>query len=609
MITHTSLIPPGIPERYHAALDGRTIRRADLPAAISASLRSSSRVPVSGWAAAHRAVTDGPHAGPWRHQFAPHTVQIMDTYSMPWVREVWFCGVEQSGKTNTMLNCLGWAIDCDPGNVFYLMPSEETAKRLVGKRLRPMLSETPVLRRLQTGRADDISLDGIKLANNVNIFPAWANSPSSIASWPAKHCFADEVDKFPAMSGREASPLTLLRKRSRLYRGRHKHFFSSTPAGMFIAKGVRRCQQVWEYRLRCPHCAELIKPGGEHLHLPPGATAADLPTGLTGLICPHCAAIISADQHQSAIRHGRWLAVKGADLRRPATVGFHHRAFDCLDIDLDEIAKAWLEARDGGHAEKVAWANGYDAIDYVADRQDRPEDAIFHLADDRPPRLVPGGGIIAALTAGVDTQDQGFYYEIRAWGWGLSQESWQIRAGFCASLAALSQVLFDDAYQDAAGLYYPVHLAMIDSGGHRTGDIYDYARANVGRVQAYKGASGRRANPRTETIIDRYPGTRLPIPGGVRLIIADSHHYKDDLSRRLSIRPDDPGAWHLLAEVQPDTPHGKDFVAQMCAEFVDERGNWKCPEGRANHYWDCSVLNLIAADILQIKYWKQQEHQ
>ncbi|WP_156906847.1 terminase gpA endonuclease subunit [Desulforegula conservatrix] len=46
---------------------------------------------------------------------------------------------------------------------------------------------------------------------------------------------------------------------------------------------------------------------------------------------------------------------------------------------------------------------------------------------------------------------------------------------------------------------------------------------------------------------------------------------------------------------------------QMTAEFVNEKGIWECPGGRANHAWDCSALCLVAADILGIQYWEKPD--
>ena len=127
LIPHTIPLLPGLP----GYLAGRAVD-FDLPRALRLRLRHPEKIRVSEWAEKYRIVSDGAHEGPWRHEYAPHTVRIMDTFGQPWVREVWFCGVEQSGKTNTMINCIGWCIDCDPGGIFYLMPTEDTADKITG---------------------------------------------------------------------------------------------------------------------------------------------------------------------------------------------------------------------------------------------------------------------------------------------------------------------------------------------------------------------------------------------------------------------------------------------------------------------------------------------
>lgn len=58
------------------------------------------------------------------------------------------------------------------------------------------------------------------------------------------------------------------------------------------------------------------------------------------------------------------------------------------------------------------------AAAHIPSRQNRKEDAIYTLADDRSDRLVPGTGQVAALVVTADTQDNGFYYQITAIGWG-----------------------------------------------------------------------------------------------------------------------------------------------------------------------------------------------
>jgi phage terminase large subunit GpA-like protein len=80
-------------------------------------------------------------------------------------------------------------------------------------------------------------------------------------------------------------------------------------------------------------------------------------------------------------------------------------------------------------------------------------------------------------------------------------------------------------------------------------------------------------------------------------------HYKNALARKLAIPPGDPGAFHLHKNV------GQDYIRQMTAEYRDDAGKWVCPSHRANHYWDCEVLALVAADIPGMKFWTPFEEE
>lgn len=595
-------LPEWLPSQVRDNLAGRSVS-VKLPQSVKRRLRTPEKIKVSQHAEKHRTVTDGPHVGPWRHEHAPHTVRIMDTFCQPWVREVWFCGVEQSGKTNTMLNCMAWCIDCDPGNIFYLMPTEDAANKVVGKKIKPMLQQSPRLAGYLTDRKDDVTLSMISLNHGVTIFPAHANSATAMATWSAKHCFGDEVDKYPEMAGKEADPITLIKKRNRTYKGRYKRMFGSSPAGRFIYAGMQKCHQAWEFRERCPECGELIKMAAEHLVVKDDATPESVEVDGAGYACNHCGIVWSEQMREQAIKSGCWLCVKGEELTRPARVGFHHRAWDCLDVPLAEIAASWLKAKTGDTADKVAWANGYEAIDYEAEVNDRPEEMIKRLVDpSMPRRVVPRDP--SAIVMKVDTQQIGFHYEVWAFGWGRDLEVWMIDHGYVEHFANLVDIAGREL-QDADGKTYRAQAGFIDSGGgtnpfkpkhSRTAEVYEFCRLHP----FFRPLKGRReqAQPWTTSKIDFYPsrsGKKVPIPGGLVLYLINVTMYKDELARKLQVEMGDPGGIHLHAET------GDDYVKQMCAEYKDERGWWHCPRQKDNHHWDLGVYGLAAADILGLR--------
>ncbi|WP_306548083.1 terminase gpA endonuclease subunit, partial [Desulfobulbus sp.] len=411
----------------------------------------------------YRMVTDGAHPGPWRREHAPHTAKILTTFGHPWVREIWYCGVDQSGKTITLTNCLAWSIEQLSGDIFYLMPSEETAKNIVDQKLRPMLEQSPHLRGYLSPRKDDTAITRIRLANGKVVRPSWAGSPQAMATWSAQCCYGDEVDKYPEQTGGETDPITLIRKRARTFRGRSKMFFCSTPAGRFIRKGVETCHQVWEWRLRCPHCNELIRPEGEHLTLDDKATIDQVERDGVSLACHLCGGEIDELQRIQAIRGGSWVAIKGGDLTRPERVGFIHRAWDCLDVTLREIGVAWLKNLTGKLTDKIAWANGVDANDYQSEIKDRDEDSILRLKDESlPRRAVPMN--TSCLLLLVDTQKYDFRYQVWACGWGEDMTISVIDRGMVRGFDNLVDLAEKD-WMDAAGNAYRVAAGWIDSGG------------------------------------------------------------------------------------------------------------------------------------------------
>jgi phage terminase large subunit GpA-like protein len=101
--------------------------------------------------------------------------------------------------------------------------------------------------------------------------------------------------------------------------------------------------------------------------------------------------------------------------------------------------------------------------------------------------------------------------------------------------------------------------------------------------------------------IDNFPGTNKPIAGGLKLLRVWTTHYKNKLASVLKISIADPGAWKYHSETTAE------WATQMTAEYVGDDGFWDVKSGRANHAWDCSVLNLCAADMLGVWFRNRPE--
>jgi len=417
----------------------------------------------------------------------------------------------------------------------------------------------------------------------------------------------DEVDKFPDTAGlREAGPIQLGEKRTRTFRGSRKIFKLSTPTietgNIWMA--LNDAALVCDYHVCCPFCQAVQLMDFDHIKFPENARdPGEMKSrGLAWYECAHCQARWTDEDRNAAVRAGAWYA-RGTGLgleaalaaHHPMSIGFHLPSWISYFVSLSEVAADFLR----GLADKTAlkdFCNNHSAAPWKAYAVTRQEDTILALADDRPRGRVPSGGQVAALVAGIDTQDNGFWYELRAFGYGLSAESWQVREGFVLTFADLARVLWVDDYRDLDGGAYLTRLAVIDAMGHRTAEVYDFCRQNRGRIVPAKGEQRMQA-PTGFTHLEYYPGHQKPIPGGLRLVRINTTYFKNALSSKLMIAPGDPGAWHYHSELTYE------WARMMTAEYIDDAGLWQCPSGRANHGWDCSVYALAAADILGVRHW------
>ncbi|MFZ7126400.1 MAG: terminase gpA endonuclease subunit [Desulfobacterales bacterium] len=586
-------------------------------------LRKRAQIPVSEWCERHRVVVKSSVPGLWRNRTTPYLAGIMDASYFRTVEGIVVCAAPQVGKSELVNNCIGYAIDRDPADVLYVYPDELTSREKSVDGIRPMIQTSRRLSSYTTGYQDDLGIFRMNL-QHMTIYLAWAGSPSRLASKPIGKIVFDETDKYPVTSGkREAGPIDLGKKRLRTYKGRSKWWMTSSPStedGPIWQALETECDCVFDYWARCPECggyqrmlfSEKDSSGGTvyWIRVPDGERDGRKIEAqqLAWYQCRHCAARWNDAMRDQAVRGGQWrdrdlgrelFAVLEA--RKPRTIGFHLPAWVSPFVSFSTVMRAWFDAQ--GNFDKLKdFMNGYAAEPWRHYQKEREESRILMLRDDRPRGRVPGGGRVACLMAGVDTQDVGCWYRIRAFGWGgkeLSRESWGVRCGFVETEADLERVLFEDKYFDAEGNEYVVAMAIRDALGHRTSDVYDFCVKHRGRVFP---SFGRDTMPQPFSWgnLEYYPGTKKPIPGGLKSITVNTKFFKDRLARFLEIHPGDPSAFHLEADFTEAE------AAHYTAEYVNEKGLWACPAHKPNHLWDCEVLAMVAHEVMGVVHWTPQ---
>jgi phage terminase large subunit GpA-like protein len=593
-------------------------------------LRKRPKIPISKWAERHRWVRVSSRPGQWSNTTTPYLAGVMDAIGFVSVRDVTICATPQTGKTEAAIyNPLGYMVDRAPGPALVVFADEQTARDELDERIKTMFADSPRLRQYQSAAVRDTTTLRLSLQHMV-IHMAWATSVARLATKPKRYVFFDEVDKYPESLKKETDPINLGTLRTRTYPDDKKVIKLSTPTWEHgpIWQSLLSAQVNFHYHVKCPDCLQLQlmqfgereSSGGIKWPADERDPATIETDRLAWYQCPHCGSRWDDGMRDKAVRMGQWVeAISGRELTaelqltRPSRIGFHIPAWLSSFVSLSECAGTFLRSTKS-HEALRNFLNSIKAEPWMEFEVQREEDQILALRDERPRGLVPTDADI--LLAGVDTQDDGFFYEIRAFAFGWSEESWQIREGFLAvdwsrtdseyerqypyhpAFDALRQVLFDDVYQDANGRELSVRHAAIDAMGHHTKEVYDFCRVHRGRVIPIRGGRGRLAQPRKFSKIDTYPGTSKSIPGGVQVLNLDVNHYKDNLSGKLEIARTDPGAWRMHSETT------RDWAAQMCAEYLDSEktGLWVCPSHKANHAWDCSVYVLALADLVGVKH-------
>lgn len=552
--------------------------------------RRRKKLPPSQWAEKNIVVTSGPRPGPWQNRVTPYLVEIMDTWALPWVRKVVLCAAPQTAKSSAQYNCMAYAAKRQPGPGLVVMSDEAAVKRIYKRRIKPLFDKSPNLAKMKTENALDFSAAGITLNTGMTIDLAWAHSASALASLPIQYVFLDETDKYPPFIRGEADPISLAEVRTRTFKFTYKIFTASSPtieAG-FIWQELNNCREVRDLHVPCPKCGTYQMMAMEHIKRPKGEWDPGRieDRRLAWYECPICRAKWDDHDRDRAVQSKMWVAREKVE--KPSSVGFHLPAWYSPFVSLSECMAEFIRGQtDKGKLRH--FQNSIEAKPWVDYSVDRREDQILALRDERKRGVVPSE--ISCLTASADVQEVGFWYEIRAWGWGPELESWQIAEGFLETWGALREVL-TQRYKDVAGNEHVIRLALIDSG-HKTAEVYQFCHSLPGAFPT-KGQQ-RMSRPWSATRLETLPDGRS-IRNGLLLYNLNTTFFKDQLAGKLEISPADPGAWHLNSDSSPS------YAQQMCAEFRDERGIWQCPSHKANHLWDCGVGNLAAADVLRLAF-------
>ena len=177
---------------------------------------------VSEWAAKYRYMgkNETSRPGLWRNELVPYLVDIMDSLNSDSVEQITFLKPTQVGGTECGINILGYIIAQAPCRVMYVLPNKDAMEDFSQDRLQKVLISNECFKgKYAAGNSKNAML---RYAGGFCKFGS-AQSPTDLASWSVPVIVLDEIDKFPKMSGKEASPLKLAEERTKNWAGKKKN--------------------------------------------------------------------------------------------------------------------------------------------------------------------------------------------------------------------------------------------------------------------------------------------------------------------------------------------------------------------------------------------------
>lgn len=573
---------------------------------------------VSEWADGYRFLSREGSAEPgrWSTDRAPYQREIMDSLTSPGVVEVILMCSAQVGKTEAILNFLGYIIDLDPSPVLYLNPTLGESEARSKERFAPMLRDTPVLNgKVADPRARD-SGNTVLLKNFAGGFIAMAgaNSPASLASRPVRRVVADEVDRYPASAGTEGDPIALATKRTATFGSRRLIFKTSTPT----IKGISRIEKDFNrgdrrhYLVSCPHC------GHEHTFdwdciEYPGKSSEAADTFRPVHVCPNCAKSVTESQKSQMLAAGKWQATAVGDR---GVVSF------CLN----ELYSPWKTWRDIAADYEVArkdpeqykvWWNTSRGLPYELQEGEQLEsDRILTRAQksNYSSSEVPEG--VLALVAAVDVQ--GDRLECGVWGFGGEKRSWLIVHRVLTGNPA-KDALWQDLDQwisagflHESGVTFPVRGVAVDAN-YETELVKSQVRARQAKGwRAVRGEGDRQGRKRSLVSAPsdqdvRFKGKRLK--GGLKLWTIGVDRAKEVLKSRAKV--EEEGENFIAFPRDLDIGAAEQFCSEV--QIIKHKNGqsfvrWEMV-GERNEVWDCAVYAYALGEMLGLHRgnWQQFE--
>ncbi len=565
-------------------------------------LKPPEQITVSEWADKYRRLPteSSAESGMWKTSRTPYLKKIMDSISDPTVRKVIIMSSAQIGKSELIINAIGYYIHIDPTSILLVQPTENTGKGFSKKRITPSFRDTPILNKLVNQKESSI-LEKKFIGGFLSI--VGSNSPAGLSSQPIQILCCDEVDRYELSAGHEGDPLSLAEKRTTTFQGIDKHIFVSTPT----LKGVSRIEDEFElgtmeeWELPCPGCGEYQTLIWSKIKFTLDERRNLVESEPVMCVCEHCGEF--NNEYTWKKGEGRWTeTVENKEIK-----SFHLSSLVSPWKTWDKIVKDFLSSKNDKEKLKV-WTNT-ELGETFALFGDGVETKKLYERREKYGCDLPNGVLV--LTAGVDVQND--RVEIEVVGWGKNYESWGIKYHKIQGEPTSSELwdeldlFLSQRFKFANGNELNIANTCIDTGGGHTSQVYKFCKRK--RNYRLRGIKGRGGNavafiPQKPTKIEQY---------GIYIQVLGVNSGKTTVMGRLQNDIVGEGYCHFPIEYEKgyDEVYFDGLTAEhQVVKFISgqKQAVWELKKSNArNEPFDCRNYATAAVEMLKPDFDKLQE--
>jgi phage terminase large subunit GpA-like protein len=397
----------------------------------------------------------------------------------------------QSGKTVLLQVFVADSIDQEPGTMIYALPDKISGAKAMEDKLIGMIKASPELyKRVRSSR--DLATTKITL-DNMTIYPSWGGSIASSSSITCKRGAIDEVRLMKKKSGNESNVIKFVNDRVTTYfpLGLGQCMAVSTPAiqGDLLHQQLSvRGTLVLMWHHTCTNCRQPML-----LDFFKNVKIID---GKVRCVCLKCGNFFRDDDKKREMNSLGFYAPDDGSFKLPTE--FPERVVVWWDSlaspfrSFEAIYNEYLATKPKLH-DYMNFMQAWLARFWV---DDISKTSIVNL---EKKQVEEGRGVVPSwcrvITAGIDTQDSGFYVVVRAWGSKRKTrviDTFFIECSLNTSDAKDVKSVIDRdidsrIYLTRKNERWMIAKYAIDTGGHRTKQIYE-GTASFSRIVWVKGA-------------------------------------------------------------------------------------------------------------------------